>query len=574
MQDLVPNGSKPNRTSMEYPAGNPQKRSTDTLSRLQPVVQYHTAGIEAQHRAIKQLSNAVNSLSVEVARTESMAIALTRELQTQSIAPVASAQPCLRGSLDDSTLEILAKNISSVASRVSEVDALKIQFEVLERRLRILEEALSASRFPPHDSASMLSIGPLASSRKANKQKQSDPMQHCPHSGKHSPPPSSPLQEPSFRVSSRMPGESSPNRTELRPSPQPALPRQTDIAICEEIRGISKSESQSSRQTRIGNQVSANVKARIHYLGVDNTVDARLDTKRSLERQLLAALEPHFEVKSTPASILSGQEPAGRTGRDLRMDSPRVQQQDSSIVRTDFMQCDPGQQPRPKTQLHLGIERAPAHTSRESRSGRDSGSFGSDQGLPVDSRGLSTTESGASGCQAEPEGSHHREVTAKDTKTSQRIKPVRRSSRGSGPISINPTGLTQPTSGTYAHYHAKKTRARPIRNAHGILIRKDGRPDMRSQSSAANLRKYRARKEQARNLKQRTGSAKLGPASRPMNDSSGQDDTVRRSPLGKSNVTSNSQDLHEAIMKRMFPNGVNDQCYRRKLYDRFFNQVP
>lgn len=43
--------------------------------------------------------------------------------------------------------------------------------------------------------------------------------------------------------------------------------------------------------------------------------------------------------------------------------------------------------------------------------------------------------------------------------------------------------------------HTKKTRQKPIRNSDGILIRKDGRPDMRSQSSAANLRKVHARKE-------------------------------------------------------------------------------
>lgn len=44
----------------------------------------------------------------------------------------------------------------------------------------------------------------------------------------------------------------------------------------------------------------------------------------------------------------------------------------------------------------------------------------------------------------------------------------------------------------------KKTRTKPIRNAEGILIRKDGRPDMRSVSSANNLRKVHAKKEAER----------------------------------------------------------------------------
>ena len=43
--------------------------------------------------------------------------------------------------------------------------------------------------------------------------------------------------------------------------------------------------------------------------------------------------------------------------------------------------------------------------------------------------------------------------------------------------------------------HTKKTRTKPIRNSDGVLIRKDGQPDMRSHSSAANLRKVHLRKD-------------------------------------------------------------------------------
>lgn len=51
----------------------------------------------------------------------------------------------------------------------------------------------------------------------------------------------------------------------------------------------------------------------------------------------------------------------------------------------------------------------------------------------------------------------------------------------------------------------KKTRTKPIRNAEGILIRKDGRPDMRSVSSANNLRKVHAKKEAERAEMEGTG---------------------------------------------------------------------
>nr|POF12865.1 hypothetical protein CFP56_10016 [Quercus suber] len=45
---------------------------------------------------------------------------------------------------------------------------------------------------------------------------------------------------------------------------------------------------------------------------------------------------------------------------------------------------------------------------------------------------------------------------------------------------------------------SKKSRTKPVRNSEGILIRKDGRPDMRSVSSANNLRKVHAKKEAER----------------------------------------------------------------------------
>lgn len=46
--------------------------------------------------------------------------------------------------------------------------------------------------------------------------------------------------------------------------------------------------------------------------------------------------------------------------------------------------------------------------------------------------------------------------------------------------------------------NTKRSRTKPFRNDEGILIRKDGRPDMRSVSSAMNLRKVHAKKEARR----------------------------------------------------------------------------
>lgn len=56
----------------------------------------------------------------------------------------------------------------------------------------------------------------------------------------------------------------------------------------------------------------------------------------------------------------------------------------------------------------------------------------------------------------------------------------------------------------------KKTRTKPIRNADGILIRKDGRPDMRSVSSANNLRKVHHSKKDIHNNPERGGAETEG----------------------------------------------------------------
>ncbi|KAI4953773.1 hypothetical protein J4E91_002621 [Alternaria rosae] len=111
---------------------------------------------------------------------------------------------------------------------------------------------------------------------------------------------------------------------------------------------------------------------------------------------------------------------------------------------------------------------------------------------------------------------------------------------------------------------AKKTRTKPIRNADGVLIRKDGRPDMRSQSSAANLRKVHSRNE---------GEASHSPTGfTPTNHqyaaSANAPDTP--SPNGYA-ADPSASDKHNAIMGKMFPAGVDaarkQQDYTRQVFE-------
>lgn len=84
----------------------------------------------------------------------------------------------------------------------------------------------------------------------------------------------------------------------------------------------------------------------------------------------------------------------------------------------------------------------------------------------------------------------------------------------------------------------KKSRTKPIRNADGILIRKDGRPDMRSVSSANNLRKVHAKREAGRaegELSAPRSARSLAPA---YSNSGSSEDPERRSGSSHSDTPS------------------------------------
>jgi hypothetical protein len=103
--------------------------------------------------------------------------------------------------------------------------------------------------------------------------------------------------------------------------------------------------------------------------------------------------------------------------------------------------------------------------------------------------------------------------------------------------------------------HTKKTRTKPIRNADGILIRKDGRPDMRSQSSAANLRKVHARKEESKD-----GDRGFTPTSSLQHTMSAGPETPSPTHVQPSggDLAANVQKKHSNIMGKMFPGGVDE----------------
>lgn len=120
---------------------------------------------------------------------------------------------------------------------------------------------------------------------------------------------------------------------------------------------------------------------------------------------------------------------------------------------------------------------------------------------------------------------------------------------GRPPIAVSPQD-------PYAH--TKKTRTKPTRNADGILIRKDGRPDMRSQSSAANLRKVHARKEAERAQEMGTHGPTSGLATAPVIRGNNGD--------GNSPDPNTDEGRHRVILKQVFPDGVKSDLFQGQFW--------
>lgn len=559
-QTPTTNGHRTNGHQVAYPSPSPQDVSMDALSRLQTQVQFNTAGLSTHRRDFEALSQGVNRLSEDMLRIESLVMSLRKDIIARPIAPAPPAQPA--SSIDDAMLESFATNLTNVANKVNEVDGLKMQLEIVKRRVKMMEEAVAAAA-PPNSAPQAPSVAPYASPREANQIQPPHPLQHAPL------PPAPPhAQAPPFHTSPPVPRLGTPSHAELRPDIRPAPPVQPYHPGSQEMQGVVPG-GQPGQAGQNSGWVSVNPTAkRQHPNGVDSPMDGRSETMGSPKRPKLAPIEPRVGPDSAPASAPMRYDPVERDARDYHAETMREQQQFPAATPTTFVPYTSTEQPHAEDNWHSDA-RGPSSAGKESRRGRGGGRGRGRRSLPADARELGTPEWDKPNFPPGPEGYYHMDVGPNGTKV-PRGNIVRRGSGGNGPIAMRPIEMTRPTTSGDPYAHTKKTRTKPVRNADGVLIRKDGRPDMRSQSSAANLRKVHARKEQERILEQRANTPTSSLATAPMsNDSQNGSQTAESTP-DKENAPANDKDRHEAIMKQMFPNGVDDQVNRRNFHDQFF----
>lgn len=165
------------------------------------------------------------------------------------------------------------------------------------------------------------------------------------------------------------------------------------------------------------------------------------------------------------------------------------------------------------------------------------------------------------------------------------------------------TDVASATPGNTPGQPAKKTRTKPVRNADGVLIRKDGRPDMRSVSSAMNLKKVHAKKEAERQSKEasvddkeRSGTTgtprspsehdnETGESASPSrlaldgerdgqdDDDSEDDDDDEDDGAGAEAEVPSTQERHAANMRKIFPYGIDGGHQARNMAQAFFPSV-
>ncbi|KAJ4372133.1 hypothetical protein N0V83_003906 [Neocucurbitaria cava] len=452
-------------------------------------------------------------------------------------------------SAQDSALELVAQQIAVISQKANEVDTLKITIEIMKNKIQRLEEVASLTppqptlpHQPTRETAALATQSPHTTI----------PYHTAPVTISHTTP-----NQPSTSQASYSFAHLVANNPEISRRPEP-LP------------------SQSSGWAT----VNAGVK-RTHSNGMESPHETSKHIPGSPKRPRLTTVEPSI-THETPLGQADIDSPETRTqvhtltqpSRYSIPESVLASQSQHSVYIPYGTQDGPSEDSwRPESQRI--IEHRPRGRGRGggpgSRGGRGRKS------MPAQIHTLGTSEWQKDDWQSNLDGYY--DHVARSGRGIARRGNGGGGTRGGYPpndraVSLGLQGVSagmglESPSDLYSH--TKKTRTKPIRNADGVLIRKDGRPDMRSQSSAANLRKVHARKDGDPNQ----SPSRSTPTNLHYSDSAGAPDTPSPSSFGLDHsVSASIHKKHNAIMDKIFPSGV-DQSRRQHDYSRqVFEEDP
>jgi hypothetical protein len=507
------------------------------IDRIQTQVHLDRGALESCSRElqmalsdIRALKLSYNSLVEEVqvitqfasdARTE--IVAMKQELMAQrSSGP---SQPGER--MDDKALEMLSSNLAVVSSKANEVENIKLAIELMKRRLTRLEEGPAhPNSAPPHaspqnttpDSHSAPGYGPAASlppePRSAQEQDGAGGWASVNQAGKRahvngvdvggdsSPskrPRLAPLEPRHNYDGAAPPPPASTTRydptrhdVEEQQPPQPQPYRRADSGELSHDAAAYKSYAEQEKLT-----AALNEERRRSVSGPTTYSPAASQSPGGGRGGRGRGGRPRKYLAPDRSSWISSREHNGAAGAGRQM-----------VHEGHVMQQGPDGQWYPvegsrRSSLAGPPQTLPSSSSQQPQQQQRQPSLPSIAAAAVAAANVSAV--GPMGAGHIPQQQHHHHAppppTHHDPRDPRVLSHHHHHAAASGAPPPQNLSAAQRDAYAAAAAHAnslKKTRAKPFRNADGVLIRKDGRPDMRSHSSAANLRKVHARKEEER----------------------------------------------------------------------------
>ncbi|KAF2035747.1 hypothetical protein EK21DRAFT_53125, partial [Setomelanomma holmii] len=568
-----------------YPR-SPAEVSMDAIERLQTQISQNSGALAAHTRDMRRGEESFQQLeaslrrdfaaqvqrqSVDIQRVDEAVARLHLEMQSmrQALEGVSHelvlhrtemqrAPPSQLGqaaSVPDAALELMAQQMTGLAHKATEVDMLKVTIEIMKKKIHRLEQGGSAAPAPHASAHGFQSQGPA--------QPQGQAVTSFPGNSA-----AAPHDSPSL---------STPNN----PQAQRSFGHSSSATLPEATYRLESAPGQSSGWA----SVNAGTK-RTYANGVESSHEGATHVLGSPKRQKTVAADPHssyapsqthtpqqaYDHRDTenPASRLPA--PPTLPSQQSIPESVLASQTPQSAYAPYGTQDGPSDDSwRPESQRHM--EHRPRGRPRSgpgSRGGRVRKSMPAQGHQPGTPEWEREDWQGVPESQAGPDGFYNHVARA-----SRGI--ARRGSGGGGgrggcaqsdrAASLGSQGVSLAFamgSPNDPYAHTKKSRTKPIRNADGVLIRKDGRPDMRSQSSAANLRKAHARKEG----EQSAQGSPTGVMPATLHHGPSADSPGTPTPSGFThpdpNATPGARQKHNEIMGKMFPAGLDES---RKQHD-------
>ncbi|KAG8630756.1 hypothetical protein KVT40_002375 [Elsinoe batatas] len=475
---------------------------TQAWQGLQQQVHDNTASLELQRSHIYELHDAVKSMHSEFDSICRQMRVVTDVVQTR----LGDMEP------EKQYVDILTQHLQTVDKKASEITGLKVQLDIIVQRLRRLEVQQQTAESPvPHDSHYQQGPNDAYTTQQPGRTTSTE----------YRALPPAPL-------SQRPPPYQAQHRSECR---------RDEYAINTDARSVTSfrrlyspfdvtapSILASSQHAHTPHEPAAPAPhhdvAQSSVLSVVNAkhgkrpavIDATAhdaSATASQKRQKLARLMPRSSRDETALLHADLPQLHGLDARDFSShfsSAPAVGPTTTSVPFPPTVEAAEAQQEACRAEYYAAeAARGRAQEARYRGRGRRAGS----QGYPrnIDIR-RDWPRSGGNHCQMD-------QANAMVGQDSQRGRDVRSACNISTDDASQCSTTTPGTPTAALQDSGNKSRTKPMRNANGILVRQDGRPDMRSISSAQNLRKVHAKKDvqREREMANRTNATSSNPDS-------------------------------------------------------------